>query len=82
MQKKVIHTFAASGFLQEANICFGGVGNVVNCFTNSRPIPLLAPVIKTFPKLILALRNFEKLQERKFTGSDGYALTRNLKKAP
>ena len=44
-------TLAASGFRQVAKICFGGCGNCVSCFTNSRPIPRFAPVMKSEPTL-------------------------------
>lgn len=41
-------TSALSVFLQVANIFLGGFGSSKNCFTSSRPSPLLAPVIKIF----------------------------------
>ena len=39
--------WAWSGFLHAAKISLGGSANFKNCFTNSRPIPLFAPVINT-----------------------------------
>jgi len=45
--KTDIYTFADSGFLHPANRNFGGDPRFKKAFTNSSPIPRLAPVIST-----------------------------------
>jgi len=48
-QPNAANTLASVGFRQVAKMCFGGCGSRTSCFTNSKPMPRLAPVINNDP---------------------------------
>ena len=75
-----IHTFitsALSGFLHAANNSLGGLGSFNSCFTNSRPNPLLAPVINTDFGHNMTSSRMENKSESRFSRSN-YNLTSSM----
>ena len=70
-------TSAFSGDRQAAKICVGGSCSRSNCFTNSKPIPLFAPVINIVFGYML--NNFKSTNDREtdtFTFSKAAGITR------
>lgn len=47
LKEQIMSTFALSGFLHPAKIYFGGDASFRKPWTNPKPIPLFAPVIRT-----------------------------------